>query len=31
VSIKRAPKTRGDHVLSAEIAKELRDYYGIAA
>ena len=30
-SIKRAPKTRGDHVLSPEIAKELRDYYGIAA
>jgi PRC-barrel domain len=31
VSIKRAPKTRGDHVLSSEVAKELRDYYGIAA
>ena len=30
-SIKRAPKSRGDHVLSPEIAKELRDYYGVAA
>jgi hypothetical protein len=30
-SIKRAPKTRGDHVVSPEVAKELRDYYGIAA
>ncbi len=31
MSIKRAPKSRGDHVLSPEIAKELRDYYGVAA
>ena len=31
VTIKRAPKTHGNHVLSAEIAKELRDHYGIAA
>jgi hypothetical protein len=31
MSIKHAPKTRGDHVLSPEIAKELRDYYGVAA
>jgi hypothetical protein len=30
-SIKRAPKTRGDHMVSPEVAKELRDYYGIAA
>ena len=30
-SIKRAPKTRGDHLLSPEVAKELRDYYGITA
>ena len=30
-SIKRAPKTRGDHLLSPEVAKELRDYYGVAA
>ncbi len=31
ISIKRAPKPRGDHVLSPEVAKELRDYYGVAA
>ncbi len=29
--IKRAPKPRGDHVMTPEVAKELRDYYGIAA
>ncbi len=30
-SIKRVPKPRGDHVLTPEVAKELREYYGIAA
>jgi len=30
-SIKRAPKVRGDHVLTAEVQRELRDYYGVAA
>jgi hypothetical protein len=31
-AIKRAPKPRsGDHVISPDVAKELRDYYGIAA
>jgi hypothetical protein len=31
-AIKRAPKPRSsDHVISPEVAKELRDYYGVAA
>jgi PRC-barrel domain len=31
-AIKRAPKPRNsDHVISPEVAKELRDYYGVAA
>jgi PRC-barrel domain protein len=30
-SIKHAPKPRGDHVMTPEVAKELREYYGIAA
>jgi len=30
-SIKRAPKPPREHVLTPEIAKELRDYYGVAA
>jgi len=31
-AIKRAPKPRsGDHVISPEVAKELREYYGVAA
>lgn len=29
--IKRAPKPPSDHVLTPEVAKELREFYGIAA
>jgi len=30
-SVKRAPKAGRDHVVTPDIAKELRDYYGRAA
>jgi PRC-barrel domain protein len=30
-SVKHAPRARRDHVLTRETARELRDYYGIAA
>jgi hypothetical protein len=30
-AIKRAPRARRDHVLTREIARELRDYYNVAA
>jgi hypothetical protein len=31
-AIKRAPKPKsGDHVISPDVAKELREYYGVAA
>jgi sporulation protein YlmC with PRC-barrel domain len=30
-SIEHAPHARGAHVLTAEVARELLDYYGIAA
>jgi hypothetical protein len=30
-SIKRAPRVPSDHVLTPEAARELRDYYGVAA
>jgi hypothetical protein len=29
--IKRAPRVRGDHVLTSEVQQELRDYYGLLA
>src|SRR5205085_12003903 len=29
--IKRAPRVRGDHVMTSQVQRELRDYYGIAA
>ena len=29
--IKRAPRVRGDHVITSQAQRELRDYYGIAA
>jgi hypothetical protein len=29
--IKRAPRVRGDHVLTSDVQRELRDYYGAAA
>ena len=29
--IKRAPRVRGDHVMTSRVQRELRDYYGIAA
>jgi hypothetical protein len=29
--IKRAPRVRGDHVLTSDAQRELRDYYGRAA
>jgi len=29
--IKRAPRIRGDHVMTSQLQRELRDYYGIAA
>jgi len=30
-SIKRAPKARGAHVITDDVARELWDYYGVAA
>jgi hypothetical protein len=30
-AIKRAPRTRSDHILTVQRRHELRDYYGIAA
>jgi hypothetical protein len=30
-SIKRAPKAGREHVLTPDVARELRDYYGRAA
>jgi PRC-barrel domain len=30
-SVKRAPKARRDHVVTPEVARDLRDYYGRAA
>ena len=29
--VKRSPRARRDHLLTAEARRELRDYYGIAA
>src|SRR4029079_6466759 len=29
--IKRAPRVRGDHVITSDVQRELRDYYGRAA
>jgi hypothetical protein len=29
--IKRAPRVRGDHVMTTEVQRELRDYYGMLA
>jgi hypothetical protein len=29
--IKRAPRVRGDHVMTTQVQRELRDYYGVAA
>jgi hypothetical protein len=29
--IKRGPRVRGDHVMTSQVQRELRDYYGIAA
>ena len=29
--IKRAPRVRGDHVITSGVQRELRDYYGAAA
>jgi hypothetical protein len=31
MSIKHAPRARRDHVVTREVARELRDYYGVAA
>jgi hypothetical protein len=31
MSIKHAPRARRDHVVTREVARELRDYYGAAA
>ena len=30
-AVRRAPRARHDHVLTLEVRRELRDYYGIAA
>jgi hypothetical protein len=29
--IKRAPRVRGEHVMTTEVQRELRDYYGLLA
>jgi hypothetical protein len=29
--IKRAPRVRGDHVMTSNLQQELRDYYGLLA
>ena len=29
--VKRAPRVRGDHVITSDVRRELRDYYGLAA